>query len=368
MTTAVQENKSSKHIFKKSNISILIAGGYGTVGTVLSELISIHYPEIHVIIGGRRLHKAQSAARLLPKADGVRIDILDADPLADMKYMPDAIIVSVNDQEDRLLRAAVKRGIPLIDITRWIERIDDAHAVVAEEKGHSPVVLASGWMASAATIAASSILMGKEPAENIDIDILLSLKDKSGLDSFAHFVDAHLPFEIWEKSNARTVLGFSDPKTVTFSREQVFQCRRISSPESMTLVSNGLAKGVSIRLAFDSRFTNRAFAALVNCGIWARLSLKRRTSILHSSFNTSTAPQEFILSIKTNSKIHRIRVTDPLGQAHLTAASTLTQLERIFELNGRISPKRGVSFPEEATDTALDIATMTLMGVQFTEI
>lgn len=136
----------------------------------------------------------------------------------------------------------------------------------------------------------------------------------------------------------------------------------------MTLVSNGLAKGVSIRLAFDSRFTNRAFAALVRCGIWARLSLKRRTSILHSSFNTSTAPQEFILSIKTNSKIHRIRVTDPLGQAHLTAASTLTQLERIFELNGRTSPKPGVSFPEEATDTALDIATMTLMGVQFTEI
>lgn len=101
MTADVQENTLSKHIFKKSNTSILIVGGYGTVGTVLSELISIHYPEVHIIIGGRRLHKAQSAARLLPKADGVRIDILDADPLAGMTYMPDAMIVSVNDQEDR---------------------------------------------------------------------------------------------------------------------------------------------------------------------------------------------------------------------------------------------------------------------------
>ncbi len=362
---------------------VLIVGGYGTVGTALCEMISTRHPDIHVIIGGRSLSKGQLAASKLVNASAIKIDIQDADPLANLPTLPEAVIVSVNDQQDHLLRAAIRRNIPLIDITRWTERIQDARIIAGKESPRSPVVLASGWMASAASIVIAAArggiigfrgaydthdAHGKEdmtPLDHIEIDILFSLQDQSGLDSVTHFVNCHQPFDIWEKGSIRTVNGFSDSKRETFSGNRVYTCRRLNTPEQMTLAETGLAKGISVRLAFDSHFTNNALAALVGSGIWGRLSKKRRTSILHRTSGSTSAAHEFVVTVWNKDTFSTFTVMDPRGQAHFTAASTFSQLEKLLGLNGRIPPKPGISFPEEAIDVRRDIEAMKSFGVRF---
>ncbi len=368
---------------------ILIVGGYGTVGTALCKMISTRHPDIHVIIGGRSLSKGQLAASKLVNASAVKIDIQDADPLANLPALPEAVIVSVNDQQDHLLRAAIRRNIPIIDITRWTERIQDARIIAGKESPRSPVVLASGWMASATSIviaAARGGIIGVRgaygahgargahdthgdkdilPLDHIEIDILFSLQDQSGLDSVTHFVNCHQPFDIWENGSIRTVNGFSDSKKVTFSGNRVYTCRRLNTPEQMTLAETGLAKGISVRLAFDSHFTNNALAALVGSGIWGRLSKKRRTSILHRTSGSTNAAHEFVVTVRNKDTFSTFTVMDPRGQAHFTAASTFGQLERLLGLNGRIPPKPGISFPEEAIDVRRDIEAMEYFGVRF---
>ncbi|MCL8016260.1 hypothetical protein [Streptomyces sp. AS02] len=346
---------------------VLVVGGYGTVGMLISDLIARRYPDVDVVVGGRRFFAAEAAARLHGLAGAVRVDVTDEDPLADVDPLPDAVLVALNDHNDRLLHSAARRGIPLIDIARWLVRIEDAHRTLAREAVTAPVVLASGWMASAAPVTAAAYGWGA-PADHVDIDILLSLKDKTGPDSATGFVDVHLPFELWEQGETRTVRGVSEPRTVTFSNGRTRSCRLFSSPEQATLVTAGHARGVSVRMAFDNRPTNSAFTALVNSGLWARLSRERRFGILHNPGAKDGAPHEFVVTIKNGLAIRRILVKDPEGQAHLTAASAVTQLERVLGLNGRDRPNPGISFPEDAKDVMVDVAAMESMGVQFTEL
>ncbi|MGW0705697.1 hypothetical protein ACWD4G_06970 [Streptomyces sp. NPDC002643] len=345
---------------------VLVVGGYGTVGMVISELIARRHPDVEVIVGGRRFFKAEAAARLRGLAGAVRIDVTDDDPLATVDPLPDAVLVAVNDHNDRLLHSAARRGIPLVDIARWLKRVEDAHRTLAGETVTAPVVLASGWMASAAavTVAAHG---GGLPADQVDIDILLSLEDRTGPDSATGFVDVHLPFELWERGETRTVRGMSEPRRVTFGDGRTRSCRLFSSPEQATLITTGHARGVSVRMAFDSRATNSVFAALVNSGLWARLSKERRTGILHSPGEKPGASHEFAVTLRTGPTTRRILVEDPEGQAHLTAAGAVTQLERVLGLNGRERPEPGISFPEEAKDVKADVAALESMGVRFTE-
>ncbi len=350
--------------------TVLIVGGYGTVGSALSELIAARYPQIKLLIGGRRLRQATAAAARLPYAEGVQIDVTRDDPLASLSPAPhsiDAIIVSVNDSRDRLLSAALRRNIPLVDLTRWTQRIEDAKRIAAQHSLSAPIVLASGWMASAPSIVAATQLRGKAPARQIDVDILFSLKDRSGADSVTHFADAHQSFRIWEHGSPRTVAGFSAPKKVTFSGNRTFRCRRLSTPEQETLVLRKFAEGVSIRLAFDHQATNTLFAASIRSGIWGTLSRTRRMSLLHRTSNTpgSSAAHEVILSIHSQNGLQRVAMIDALGQAHFTAASALSQLERLLGLGGRKVPPPGVSFPEDAHDPAADIRSMQQSGIQF---
>jgi hypothetical protein len=346
---------------------VLVVGGYGTVGMLISDLIARRHPDVDVVVGGRRFFTAEAAARLHGLAGAVRIDVTDDDPLADVDPLPDAVLVAVNDHNDRLLHSAARRGIPLVDIARWLARIEDAHRALAQETVTAPVVLASGWMASAAAVTAVAHGWGA-PADHVDIDILLSLQDKTGPDSATGFVDVHLPFELWERGETRTVRGMSEPRAVTFSNGQTRSCRLFNSPEQATLVTTGHARGVSVRMAFDNRPTNAAFTALVNSGLWARLSKERRFGILHNPGEKDGAAHEFVVTIKNGLATRRILVKDSEGQAHLTAVSAVTQLERVLGLNGRDRPNPGISFPEGAKDVMADVAAMASMGVRFTEL
>ncbi|MFE0358661.1 hypothetical protein ACFW2I_34980 [Streptomyces nigra] len=198
------------------------------------------------------MSRFQAAARLHGLAGGVRTDVTDDDPLVGVDPLPDAVLVAINDRDDRLLHSAARRGIPLVDIARWLDRVEVAHQILAADTVTAPVVLASGWIASAAAVTVAAY-GGNAPADHVGIDIPLSLADKTGCDSATGFVDVHRPFELWENGEPRTVRGMPELHAVTFGDGRTWPCRLFSSPEQATLVTTGHARGLSVCMAFDHR-------------------------------------------------------------------------------------------------------------------
>jgi len=346
-------------------LSVLVVGGYGVVGTQVCNLLSQRHPRLKIWVGGRSLVKAERIAQGIKNASAILIDVDNSDPLASLATMPDAIVVAVNDTNDRLLLSAVKRGVAIVDIARWLERIHDAQEVLAGQPLRAPVVLSSGWMAGVASVTAAAFRRLPQPAQQIDIDILFATGDRAGPDSVVGFIDAHHPFTIWSNGERRLVQAMSDGRPVQFSNNQSANCRRVDSPDQMTLVRTGNALGVSTRMAFDNSLMTFIFAKVVRSGLWARLSRNTRIKMLYNP--GSGASHEFVITIKEEDT-RRILVKHKLGQTHLTAIGTVTQVERLLGLNGRSRPPTGISYPEQADDIHAYIDALRSMGVEIKEV
>src|SRR5690554_2962999 len=110
--------------------SVLLAGGYGIVGTQLAIMLSQRHPNNRLIIGGRSLERAQMLASTLPNASAITLNTDDSDPLANVQETPHLVVSLTNDSGDKLLSSCLRRNIPYLDITRWTERV--RHAVAVE--------------------------------------------------------------------------------------------------------------------------------------------------------------------------------------------------------------------------------------------
>lgn len=338
--------------------ALLVVGGYGEVGRQVCQLLRQRHPQLELLVAGRSLARAIEAAAELGTAEGVSIDVTEPDPLAGLARMPAAIVVAVNDHHDHLLRAAIHRGIPIVDIARWTARVDDAVQIATVLKPRAPVLLASGWMAGAVAAAINSIRAPGASFDRIEIDVLFYGADRAGPDSTAGFIDMHQPFEIWQSGERVKVRGLSDPCRQVFPGGLTAKVRRFSAPDQETLVRSGLARGVAMRMAFDSAAMTATLATLVRWGLWGLLPRSTRQKLLHNP--GQGAPHEIVVTLDGR---NRLTLADPLGQTHLTAAAAAIQAERVLGLNGRILPKPGVSYPEQAIDAQMDLAALQDMGV-----
>jgi hypothetical protein len=314
------------------------------------------------MVGGRSIERATALASSLKRAIPVEVNLDDDEPLVHLPCIPDAIIVAVSDDNDRLLRSAITQGIAFVDITRWIGRIEDARRICRDVDLRAPVVIASGWMAGAVSIAAAMHLQEGRPAKRIDLDVLFSVADNSGPDSVSGFIEMDQPFPIWEEGKLQMVKGWSQPRLTKFSTGQVARCYRYNSPDQMTLVEQGLTQSCSSRIGFDHATTNRLLSILARTGIWSWIPRAKRKAILYNP--GPGAPHEFIVGIEADGKTMRVSVRDELGQTHLTAAAAVVQAERVLGLAGQRPLAPDFSFPEQTADVATDARRLREMGVQ----
>lgn len=331
---------------------VLIAGGYGLVGGQLAELLHARRPDLPLALGGRRPEAgAALAARL--GASAVRLDVGDADPLAGLA--PRAVIATVNDPHDRLLLAAVRAGIPYVDIARWTSLVHRAALGATLAGPRAPVMLSSAWMGGVAPLLARACGRDLQPLESIEISILYELKDRAGENSVEYMDRMAEPFEVTVNGELRTVRWLSDGRRVAFPGGKSARVYRLDTPEQATLPLTTGAPTVATRIGFDSTPSTLALVAMRRAGLLRLLSRPRMTrarrALLHTAGDGGSA--RLVVEVAGEAGVARGEVTDPRGQSHLTALGATIAAERVLGLDDAGPEPAGVRLPEQHPDPDL---------------
>ncbi|MBU3071297.1 saccharopine dehydrogenase NADP-binding domain-containing protein [Aestuariicella sp. G3-2] len=355
---------------EKKNV-ILIAGGYGVVGSQVAEIFRQRHPDIKLLIGGRNPAKAMELVQTLDNAEAIALDVESASPLDGLSIKPTAVLNAVNDQHNYLLKDSVRNGIAYVDITRWTERMREAVVNVSMEEIQAPVMFSSAWMAGVAVILAKAASESLDIIDNIDLNILYAMADKAGPNSAEYMDRLTIPFDITVNGKIEQRMPFSDSKSVDFPGGYSGKVYRFDVPDQITLPVTLDARSVSGRIGFDSASATGSLAFMVKSGIMRLLNRpifdNLRRSMLYDP--GEGAAHEIVIEVEGKDKegcFHKNRVTvfDPQGQTHLTACGAVIQLERVLGLDGKSAPKAGICYPEKAANISAALQLLLDNGVQ----
>ena len=350
---------------------ILLAGGYGVVGAQTAHLLRRHHPDVEILIGGRRAAEAERLARELGNARGVTLDATAAAPLDGIEGI-DAVGVFVHETDDRLLRAAIARGIGYMDMTRGWEAMTRGLATAALFDLRTPVLFSSHWMAGGPALIARGLTQGLDSVERIDISILYYTGDKMGPDSASAGDGMTQAFVARVGGEWRRVAPLSGEKTVRFPSGAVRPVYRMNMGDVVTPALASGAAEVGVRLGLDKGNALGTMRRLIRLGIWGILMKLPGMSAIAATKPGPGARHEIVIEVaglKDGRRVQRrAALADPQGQSHLTAVGALYALERVAGLGpaplgpGAALPERGFS----AAGLARLEALLTAEGVALT--
>ncbi len=331
---------------------ILIVGGYGTVGTALTRLVGTQWP---LLLTGRNPDRGSHLA-----GGNVTLRRWDLSCPEPFEAKVRAVISTVNDPDDRVLRAAVSAGIPYVDVTRWTSRVTRAATLATLLRPTAPVLLSSGWMGGVINIVAAALAQDAGGSDQIDVAIRYDINDRAGVDSVDFMDRLGLDFEVRKGGKAAVVRPLSDTRWVDIAGHRT-KVARLDTPEQFTLPLTLGAGSVATRIGFSSNTSTTALLAARSVGLFRWGSGERwsplRRSLLYSPGAGGTA--HIRVDVKGPEGTRTAVISDPQGQAHLTALGGLLGLRTVLAEGAR----PGVSFPESAPDPASRLAELESHGV-----
>ncbi|MBF6300273.1 saccharopine dehydrogenase [Nocardia amamiensis] len=319
---------------------VLLVGGYGTVGAEVARIAAASLP---LLLTGRSVERGRDLAA----ETGAALRAWDlADP-APFRAGVRAVAGLVNDPDDRVLRAAIAGGVPFVDITRWTSRLQRAATVASMLGPTAPVLLSSAWMGGVTSLVAAHLADQVRGADTVEVAIRWDLRDRAGADSVEFMDRLGLDYEVVEGGQRRTVMPLSDVRRTRIG-DRVTRVARIDTPEQFTLPLTVGATTAVTRIGFSSAASTSALLAVKRIGFfrWGRgdcFAATRRT-LLYAPGDGGIA--KLRVDVTHGGLTRTAVVTDPAGQAHLTAVGALLGIRRVLALDGApASP--GVSFPEQ---------------------
>lgn len=320
---------------------ILIAGGYGLVGGLIARHLRTAGHDADLILAGRNPDAGAPLARELG-ARTARLDL--ADPAADLAAIGpvDLIIAALQDPGDHLIAEALRTGAAHIGITRGVDSLTPTIMAVSAVQARRPIVPLAHWQAGVLTLAALQAAGAFASVDRIELAALYDYADPIGpmtvadsADFVGHAVTRQAGRWVWLQApdHARRVeraghaafdalpMGVLDVPglgAVTEARDIRFD---LGTGDSLGTLAGGAASH-DLYIDLTGRLASGAMAT-------------RRTT-----------------------------VSDPRGQAHLTALGVLICAERVLGLDGAPSPPGGLAFPETLIDPAAALARLASFGVR----
>jgi len=339
---------------------VLVVGGYGTVGGDLTRLAAPSWP---LLLTGRSPERGRALAEETG-ASVRRWDLSDREPFSARVR---AVISTVNDPDDRVLRAALRGGVPYVDITRWTARLQRAATITALTPPKAPVLLSSSWMGGVSALVAAALAADLGEAAAVEVAIRYDLKDRAGTDSVEFMDRLGLDFEVMENGERRMIMPLSDAGYVTVGGHRT-KVARIDTPEQFTLpLTLGVDTAVT-RIGFSANSSTSALLALKKTGFFRWGRGDRLESVRRSLLYSPGEGGEALLRIDVRGRNGGRRtavVRDPAGQAHLTALGGLLGLRRVLGEDGSPAPE-GVVFAEQTPAPQEVVPALEKAGVEVT--
>ncbi|MFF5518847.1 saccharopine dehydrogenase family protein [Streptomyces coeruleorubidus] len=339
---------------------VLVVGGYGTVGGDLARLAAPSWP---LLLTGRSPERGRALAEEVG-ASVRRWDVGDPEPFSARVR---AVISTVNDPDDRVLRAALHGGVPYVDITRWTARLQRAAAITALTPPKAPVLLSSSWMGGVSALVAAALAADLGGAAAVEVAIRYDLKDRAGTDSVEFMDRLGLDFEVMEDGQRRMIMPLSGAGYVTIGEHRT-KVARIDTPEQFTLpLTLGVDTAVT-RIGFSANSSTSALLALKKTGFFRWGRGDRLESVRRSLLYSPGEGGEALLRIDVRGRDGGRRtamVRDTAGQAHLTALGGLLGLRRVLGEDGSPAPE-GVVFAEQTPSPREVIPALEKAGIEVT--
>ncbi|HVI33618.1 hypothetical protein [Phenylobacterium sp.] len=319
---------------------ILIAGGYGVVGSWIARELKSAHPDVELLLAGRN---PDAGAALAAEVDAkpIRLDVRDPDAAIAAEGSIDLLIASLQDPGDKLAMAAVQRGAAYTSVVRYADTAS-ALAVVAERAGR-PALAQGHWQAGVMSLVAIWAANSFARVDSIELGALYDYADPSGPmtkeDATGFFDNGALIrrdgewLRVDPKAEARMVGRAPDGPS--------FGARPMT-----VLDVPGLAGATGARNVRFDLGTGESRGTLAGAAASHEIYIDLRGSLGSGEEHAS-----------------RTVMSDPKGQAHLTALGIVLGSERLLGLDGRPPPRPGLSYAEAAIDAEAAVARLQEFGV-----
>jgi len=327
---------------------ILLLGGSGAIGQQTARALRATYPDVPLLIGGRDLAKAQTAAAKAGHAQGVLVDTTRAD-LGLGAHKVSAVVVLYHDHLLAGLHFAQSRGVPHLSISTGVFEIAPEIASFMQRPNASAVVLGYEWLVGATTVPALHLAKAFGQVNGILIGALVDEDDAVGpaveadFEHMNHLMPAALTRRegawLWrEGDDAKTVFRALDGTDIAATGFSSIDVAGLASATGARSVQFNLGSGVSSSRRQGGAFSTEIILELAGLDP-AGHPLRTRHAVVH-----------------------------PGGAAPLTAMGIALVLERLVGLDGKPPVAPGLYFPYQILDAAHYLARLREEGGQVVEL
>lgn len=318
---------------------VLIGGGYGLVGSWAARLLRAAGHDLELVLGGRQPEAGDALARELGAAT-VRLDTEDTASVSAAVAGADLVISILQDPNDHLQMAALRAGASWLGIVRKADTVGPT-AVAAAVLAQRGALVMGHWQAGVTTFAALDAARAFARVDRIAIGALFDPADPIGP------MTAHDQGGFFSRALARregawlwTAQGEA-PRTVERDGGPPFQAQPMG-----VLDVPGLAAATG---ASDVRF---------DIGLGASRGTLAGGAASHEIHIdlAGEGPDGRPLAV-------RAEVSDPQGQAHLTALGALIGAERLLGLDGALPLGAGLHAIERVIDPVWAVERLRGFGV-----
>lgn len=234
------------------NKQILIVGGYGAVGSIITEKLAIKYPN-KVIVAGRNFKKAEELAiRLNQTVTPYKLDISKNTDNTNLLNNVGLVVMCIDQVDTNFIKTCIDKGINYIDITanqNLIEKIEQLNTKA--KQNNASVVISVGLAPGITNLLTQHSINTSAKSQLIDIYILLGLGEKHGDSAYKWtFNNLNTEYHISKNNKTITVKSFTQPKYTELYKKQNFYLFNFSDQHS--LVKTTPVNQVITRMAFDS--------------------------------------------------------------------------------------------------------------------
>ncbi|WP_042161857.1 saccharopine dehydrogenase family protein [Paenibacillus gorillae] len=254
---------------------ILVVGGYGHVGQIISKALAASYPG-KVYAAGRSIEKAaafsrSTGGRVLPMQIQMNNSI-DPEQLQPFKL----VVMCLDQQDDTFVRLCLSLGIHYIDLSAkdaFLSQVEGLNEMAAASG--STAVLSIGLAPGLTNLMTARAMLELDHADSVDITIMLGLGDRHGQAAIEWTIDNLAEdFEIVRDGRKTMVKSFTDGKRTDLGADIGWKkAYRFNFSDQHALMRTLHLPSVTTRLCFDSSLVTDLLAVLKSIGLTRLLRL-----------------------------------------------------------------------------------------------